>query len=122
MTSRALKESLLIDYQIAHHKAYFEEIGCDTHQYVNFAEEVKIQGCHPVVIRNTRKEIHENQLTIPLATVARLPVRCSFLFSPTLDNNDSWCPSTSDGYEPDFSSRRTDALGKKKPQTGMTDK
>ena len=92
-----------IDYQIAHHEAYFEEIGCDSHQYVNFAEEIKIQRRHPVVIRNARKEIHENQLAIPLATIARFLVRCSFLFGATLDNDDSRCSATSDSCMPDFS-------------------
>ena len=93
-----------IDYQIAHHEANFEEIGRDTHQYMDFAEEVKIEGCHPVVIRDTRKEIHENQLAIPLATIARFLVRCCFMFGTTLDNDDGRCPATSDGYVPNFSS------------------
>jgi hypothetical protein len=70
---------------------------------MDFAEEVKIQGCHPVVIRNTRKEVHENQLAIPLATIARFLLRGSFLFGTTLDKNDSRCPATSDGYVPNFS-------------------
>jgi hypothetical protein len=90
-------------YRITHHEAHFEEIGRDTHQYVDFAEEIKIQRCHPVVIRNARKEIHEDQLAIPLATIARFLVRCSFLFGTTLDNNDSWCPATCDSCVPDFS-------------------
>ena len=100
MTSEALQVN---DYQIAYHEAYFEEIGRDPHQYVDFAEEVKIQGCHPVVIRHARKEVHENQLAIPLATIARFLVCCSFMFGTTLDNNDSRCPATSDGYVPNFS-------------------
>jgi hypothetical protein len=83
-------------YKITHHEAYFKEIWCDTHQYVDFTEEIKIQRCHPVVIRNTRKEIHENQLTVSLATIPGLFVRCSFFLRAALDNNDGRCPATGD--------------------------
>lgn len=81
---------------MAHHKAYFKEVGCDTHQYVDFAEEIKIQRCHPIIIRNTRKEIHKNQLTVSLATISGLFIRCGFFLRAALDNNDSWRPATGD--------------------------
>ena len=85
-------------YKIAHHEAYFEEIGCDTHQRVNFAEEIEIQRCHPVVIRDARKKVHENQLAVPLATIPGFLVRCSFLLRAAFDNDDGRCPATGDGF------------------------
>lgn len=91
-------------HQITHHEAYLKEIGCDTHQYVDFAEKIKIQRCHPVIIRNTRKEVHENQLTVPLATIPRFLVRCGFLFCAALDNDNGRCPATGNSYIVDVSS------------------
>lgn len=64
---------------------------------MEFAEKIKIQRCHPVIIRNTRKEIHKNQLTVSLATIPGLFFRCSFLIRAALDNNDSRRPATGDG-------------------------
>src|SRR5437879_12106877 len=85
-------------YQTAHHEAHFEEIGCDTHQRVDFAEEIKIQRCHPVVVRNARKKVHENQLTVPLATIPGFLVRCSFLLRAAFDKDYGRCTATGDGF------------------------
>jgi len=65
---------------------------------VDFAEEIKIQRCHPVIICNPRKEIHKNQLTVSLATIPGLFIRCSFLLRAALDNNDSRRPATGDSW------------------------
>jgi hypothetical protein len=65
---------------------------------MDFAEEIKIHRGHPVIIRNTRKEIHKNQLTVSLATIPGLFIRCSFLLRAALDNNDSRRPATGDSW------------------------
>lgn len=90
------KFSVARRYDSTHHEANFKEIGCDAHQYMNLAEKVEIQRCHSVVIRNARKEIHENQLTVPLATIPGFLVRRSFLFRAALDKYDGRCPATGD--------------------------
>src|SRR5712671_5239115 len=65
---------------------------------MDLTKEVKIQWCHPVVIGNMRKEVHENQLTVSFSTIPRLLVCRSFMFRAALYNNDGRCPATGDSY------------------------
>jgi hypothetical protein len=39
---------------------------------VEFAEEVKVEGRHAIVVSDARKEVHEDELAVALAAVARL--------------------------------------------------
>jgi hypothetical protein len=81
---------------------------------MNFAEEIKIQRCHPVIIRNAREKFHENQLTVSLATIPRFLVFSSFLLRAALDNYDGRCPATGDSYTEYVSSATITSYGKKK--------
>ena len=81
---------------------------------MDFAEQVEIEGAHPVVVGDARKEIHEDQLTVAFASVTRLLLCRSFLLGTTLHNDDGRCPTTSDGYNRvsgrSYALRRTDSL------------
>ncbi len=78
-----------------HHKANLKEIGRYAHENVDLAKEVKVEGGHAVIVRDAGEEIHQNELTIPLSSVARLLVSGSLGFSPAFYDNDSWCTAAS---------------------------
>ena len=56
---------------------------------MNLAKEVKVQRSHAVIIGDTREEIHEDELAITLATVARLLVRSCLCLRSTFHDDDS---------------------------------
>ena len=64
---------------------------------MDLPEQVEIKRRHPVVIGDAREEVHEDELTVALATIARLLVRRSFCFCSTLHDDYGGRPSTSDG-------------------------
>jgi hypothetical protein len=81
-----------------HHQDYFKEIGSYSHEYMNLAKEVKVQRSHAVIIGDTREEIHENELAVTLATVARLLIGGCFRFRSTFDDDDSRGTTTCHSY------------------------
>jgi hypothetical protein len=74
-----------------YHQRNFEKVGSDTHQYLDLSEQIKIQGTHSIVISDTRKKVHQDQLAVPFTTVSWLLVVGSFVFGPALYNDDGWC-------------------------------
>ena len=66
---------------------------------MNLAEKVEIERRHPVVVGDAGEEVHQDQLTVTLATVSRLLLGRSFYLRAALDNNYGGRTTTSDGYE-----------------------
>lgn len=62
---------------------------------MHLAEQVKVQRSHAVVVGDTREEIHEYELTVPLASITRLLLRRGLFLCATLDNDDGGCTTTS---------------------------
>lgn len=60
-----------------------------------FAEEVKIERGHPIVICHAGEEVHKDKLTVALAPVSRLLVYSSLSLSSTFHDNDRWRATTS---------------------------
>ena len=58
------------------------------------SEEVEVEGGHPVVECDAREEVHEDELTVALSSVARLLVRRCLLLRSALDDDDGRCPAT----------------------------
>ena len=81
-----------------YHQTNFEEVRRDTHENMDFAEKIEVERCHPVVVCDTREEVHEDQLTVTLATVTRLFVGRGLRFSTTLYDNDGGRAATSNSY------------------------
>ena len=42
------------------HQANFEEVRSNTHKDMDFSEQVEVEGRHPVVVCDTREEIHKD--------------------------------------------------------------
>jgi len=74
-----------------HHQANLKVIRGDTHQRLDLSKDIEIQRRHSVIIRDSRKEVHEDQLRIPLSPVSRFLVLC-FPWHTALDNDDGRCP------------------------------
>lgn len=72
-----------------YHQADFKEIGSDAHQNMDLAEEVKVERCHSVIIRDARKEIHEDELAVAFATVAWFFVGRGLFFSAAFYDHNS---------------------------------
>ena len=66
---------------------------------MDLAEEVEIEGGHPVVVRDAGEEVHQDQLTVAFAPVTRLLVRRSFCFRSALHDDNRGRPATSDGCD-----------------------
>ena len=81
-----------------HHETNFKEIGSDTHEDMDLAEEIKIEGAHPIVVGDAGEEVHEDQLTVALAPIPRFLVRSCLLFRSTLHDDDGGRSSARDGY------------------------
>ena len=64
---------------------------------MDLAEEIEVEGGHPVVVGDTGEEVHENQLTVALATIARFLLRRRLRLCPALHDDDGRSPPTSDG-------------------------
>lgn len=57
-----------------YHQADFEKVRCHSHQDVNFAEQIIVKWRHTVIVGDSGKEVHEDELTVSLATITRLPI------------------------------------------------
>jgi len=79
-----------IQVKITYHQADLKKIGSYAHESMNFAEKIEIKGRHSVIVGHTRKEIHENELTITLSSVTGFLVRDCLGFGSTFHNNHSW--------------------------------
>lgn len=66
---------------------------------MQFAEEVKVERGHPVVIRDAREEVHQDKLTVAFSSITRFLFSCSFLFRAALDNNNRGCASSRNNYK-----------------------
>ena len=77
-----------------YHQADLEEVRSYTHEDMDFSEEVKVEGGHPVVVCDTREEIHENKLTVPFSSVSRFLPCSSLCFSSALHYNNRGRPAT----------------------------
>lgn len=75
-----------------YHQTNLKIIWSDTHQYLDLAKEVVIERGHPVVVRDAREKVHENELRIPLASVAWLLVTDRLRIRTTLDDDNCWRP------------------------------
>ena len=64
---------------------------------MDLAEEIEIEWAHPIVVGDAGEEIHENQLTVALASIARLLVRSRLLLRAALHNDDRGRPPANDG-------------------------
>lgn len=78
---------------MTHHQHNFEKVWGDAHERLSLAEQIIIERRHAVVVRHTRKKVHENHLRITLATIpwfllASLGRRAAF------DYNDRRSPMT----------------------------
>lgn len=71
--------------ELAYHQADFKEIRGDAHEHVDFTEHVKVERGHAIIISDAGKEVHQDELTVTLATIAGFLV-CRFAFRSTLDN------------------------------------
>ena len=80
----------------SYHENDFKKVWRHTHEHVDFTEKIVIQGSHPIVVGNAGEEVHENQLTVTLATIARLLVCPSFVLCATLHDDNGWSPATRD--------------------------
>ena len=65
---------------------------------MDFPEQVEIQRSHPVIVCDTREEIHKNELAVSLSTVARLLVRLSLRLRAAFHNDDSGRAPPSNSY------------------------
>ena len=65
---------------------------------MNLAEKVEIERRHPVVVGNTREEVHQDELTVSFATITGLLVSCSLSFGTTFHDNNGWGTTTSNSY------------------------
>ena len=52
------------------HQTDFKEVRRDTHEDIDFSEKIEIQRGHSVVVGDAGEEVHEDQLTVALATIA----------------------------------------------------
>ena len=80
-----------------YHETDFKEIRSNTHEDMDLAEEVEVERRHPIVVGNTREKVHENQLTVALASVAGLLVCGRLPLGPAFHHDDCGGPSASDG-------------------------
>ena len=65
---------------------------------MDLAEEIEIERAHPIVIGDAGEEIHENELTVPLASVSWL-LSCGGLgLGTAFHNNNCGRPATRYGY------------------------
>ena len=80
-----------------HHETDFKEIRSNTHEDMDLAEEVEVERRHPIVVGDTREEVHEDQLTVALASVAGFLLRSCLRLRPALYDDNSGGPSASDG-------------------------
>ena len=51
------------------HQANFKKVRRDAHENVDFAEKIEVQRGHSVIVRDAGEKVHEDQLTVALATV-----------------------------------------------------
>ena len=79
-----------------HHQHYLKKVWRDSHENVDLPKQIEIQRSHPIIVCDTREEIHEDELAITLSSIARLLVDRCLLFRTTFDDDDRWCPTTSD--------------------------
>lgn len=59
---------------MSYHQADLKEIRSYTHKHMDFTEHVKVKWSHAIIISDPRKEVHQDELTVALATIARLLV------------------------------------------------
>lgn len=71
----------------AHHETSLEEIRRDTHKDLNLPEHVKVQRRHPVIVGYSREEIHQNQLAVAFASIARLLFGLGFPLGSAFNDN-----------------------------------
>lgn len=68
----------LLEYQqyaeLSYHQADLKEIRSYTHKHMDFTEHVKVEWGHAIIISDPREEVHQDELTVALATIAGLPV------------------------------------------------
>ena len=66
---------------------------------MNFTEKVKVKRAHSVVVGDAGEKVHENQLTVALATVAGFLLSSSLNLRPAFHHNDRRSPPASDGLK-----------------------
>lgn len=91
-----------------YHETNFKEVWRNTHKDVNLAEQIEVERRHPVVVRNTREEIHEDKLTVTLSPVARFLFCGCLLLSAALDNDHRRRPSPSNSFKQRYHERQND--------------
>jgi hypothetical protein len=89
------------ELRITYHEANLEEVGGHTHEDVDFAEKVEIEGAHSIVVGHPREEVHQDELTVPLSAISRFLLSRSFSLSSALDDNDGRGSASRDGYKND---------------------
>lgn len=71
------------------HQDSLVEVWRHTRHKMNLAEEVKVKRSHVIVEDDTRKEIHQDNLTVSLSTIPWLGRLC-LVWGSALDDNNDW--------------------------------
>jgi hypothetical protein len=79
-----------------YHQCDFEKVRCDAHEHLNLSEHVVIERTESIVVRDAGEEIHQDQLTIALSTIAWLFLVGGLSFRPAFDDDNGWSPSILD--------------------------
>ncbi len=58
---------------------------------MDFSEKIEVQGRHPVVVSDTRKEVHEDKLAVTFPSVAGLLPSSCLAFRATFNDDDGGC-------------------------------
>ena len=77
----------------SYHQADFKKIRGYAHKHMDFTEHVKVEWSHAIIISDPREEVHQNELTVALATIARFLI-CGLCFRSALDNYYRRCAAT----------------------------
>ena len=88
--------TLEISGKVTYHQTNLEKVRRNTHKYVDLPEEVEIQRCHTIVIRDPGEEVHEDELTVSFSSITWLLLRRGLLLCTALDHDDSGSAASSD--------------------------
>lgn len=72
-----------------YHQADLVEIRRHSRQDLDLPEQVKVEGRHPVVVRNGAEKVHKDELRVSLSSVAGLAVG-NLERHAALDDDDGW--------------------------------